>query len=336
MHLKKWMYVGVVATVVAGLTGCGLKTQKTSEPASPSSQTQAVVNGIDKTLYFVDQKGFVVPLVVKVAQTEGIAKEVLEYMVAKGPGEALLKGTGLHGALPEGTQIKQLSINKDGLARVDLSKEALNLPSAKEEAQMVDAIVWALTEFPNIRQVQLLFDGKEIPALKGGTPVGMALSRDEGINLQVAANVNPSNSSKITLYFEGSNQEGNFHYLVPVTRVISKIQPADIVTATLNELAAGPKVDGLQATVQPTAKLLSAPKVENGVASLNFNEGSLSAGAGKPVDKEAIESIVLSLSANAGVGQVKITVNGQAPSAEKGIDLSKPVSKPQFVNQKTL
>ncbi|GIM44650.1 sporulation protein [Collibacillus ludicampi] len=336
MHFKKWMYVGVMATVVAGMTGCGLIPHKTSEPVNePVSQSGTVANGVDKTLYFVDQKGFVVPLVVKVPQTEGIAKEVLEYMVAKGPGDAQLKGTGLHGALPEGTKVKGVSI-KDGLARVELSKEGMNLPSSKEESQMVDAIVWALTEFPNIKKVQIQFDGREVPALKGGTPVGMALSRDEGINLQVADRVNPSNSSKITLYFEGSNQEGNFHYLVPVTRVIPKIHDSDAVATTLNELAAGPKVEGLQATVQPTAKLLSPAKVENGVASLNFNEGALSSGAGKPIDKEAIESIVLSVSANAGVGKIRITVNGQVPSVEKGIDLTKPVSKPQFVNQKTL
>lgn len=338
MVFKKWISIGVLATVV-GITGCGLaKPQQTSNPVNlpPSSSQGDVANGIEKTLYFVDQKGYVVPMMVKVPQTEGIAKEILDYMVAKGPGEAFLVGTGLHGPLPEGTKIKGVSIN-NGVARVDLSKEAMNLPSVKEETQMVDAIVWALTEFGNIKKVQLLFDGKEVPALKGGTPVGMDISRDNGINLQVVSNVNPSNSSKVTLYFEGSNQEGNFRYLVPVTRMIPKVKEEDMVSVTLSELASGPKADGLTASVQPAAKLISAPKTENGITSLDFNEGALMvAGAGKTVDMESVEAVVLTVAENTGVGKVKITVNGQTPPTEKGLDLTKPVAKPQFVNQKPL
>lgn len=342
MRWKQWLWISALMVALAGTSGCSLwKSKDPSVPPNPSASStpppgEEAGQGVQQTLYFVDGKGFVVPLMVKIPQVEGIAKEALQYMVEKGPGESFLTGTGLRGVLPEGTKIKEMSVNQEGLARVDLSREALRLPSSKEEEQMVEAVVWALTEFPNIKKVQLLFDGKIIPALSHGTPVGMALSREDGINLQAAASVNPSDCSKLTLYFAASNQEGNFHYFVPVTRLIPKIKAEEVVTATLSELAVGPKVEGLTATIPANAKLLSLPKVENGVASLDLSDGSLFPGNAQKASMESIESLVLSVTANASVNKVKITVNGKAPIAEKGLDLSKPVSRPQFINQKAL
>ncbi|WP_018130997.1 GerMN domain-containing protein [Effusibacillus pohliae] len=334
MRHQKKMLVGVLIVSLAGTAGCGLLS-KTSGPIDqpPPGANQAAdkKETTSVNLYFADEKGFVVPLRVNIPKTQAPATEMISYLTEE-KAKDLLKDTGLHAVIPPGTK---MSVNiKDNTAIVDFSREVLNLKVPKAEQQLVDAVVWTLTELPNIKQVQIKVNGNVVPALPAsGTPIGQPLSRANGINLQVAPNINPAETTKLTLYYQASNQAGTFSYLVPVTRLIKKTDE-DKVKATIAELAAGPMTPALKPTLPASAKLLSKT-VSGDTVMLDF-DNLLTEGAATEQTK-LFHSIVLSVLENTPNAQkVKITVNGQTPAAAPGMNLSQPMARPQVINQKQL
>jgi germination protein M len=338
--------VAVLAMSIVAATGCSLTPEKTSTPeSSQGTVTGEATNVMPTTIYVSNQNGFVVPLNIKMEKTNSIAKATLEHMVQGSNGDAALTGTGLHNVLPKGTQIKGVAINNH-VARVDFSKDVLNYKTAAEEQAIVDSVVWTLTGIEGISKVQFAVEGRTQATLKNGTPIGDAISRENGINLQVAKNINPSNATKLTLYFTGANQQGDYSYLVPVTRIVPKADAGKMVDLTLAELAKGPNAEGLEAVVQPTLKLQKAEQKEK-VAMLDFGD-NFQVSSGTVAEKNMVNSIVLSVAANTGVQQVQFTVNGKAPTAKTaaakpdmnvakhGLDLTKPVTAPKVINEQKL
>lgn len=333
MHHKKIALAGALVVLMAGTAGCGIFTP-TSSPIDPpptdaNKVTDKKTDMMSSTLYFADEKGFVVPLRVNVPKSEGPANQALTYLLPE-KAEGLLTGTGLHSVIPQGTK---MSVNiKDNLAIVDFNNEVLKIKDPKAEQQLVDAVVWTLTEFPNIKQVQLKVNGNMIPALPSShTPIGQPLSRANGINLQVVPNINPLETNRVTLYYQRTNSAGNFSYLVPVTRMIAKTNE-DPVKTTIAQLEAGPMNPDLKPTLSPSSKLLDA-KVTGDTVTLDF-DNLLTDGATTEQNK-LFNSIVLSVLENTTAQKVKITVKGQTPNAA-GMDLSKPMLRPQTINQKPL
>ena len=79
---------------------------------------------------------------------------------------------------PKGTKIRTMKI-EDGTAYVDFSKEITNVPQGSyTELMLTTAIVNTLTEFPEIKKVQILVDGKKIVSLKGHTDILDPLERN--------------------------------------------------------------------------------------------------------------------------------------------------------------
>ena len=338
MRKKTIALVSVLAMTVLAGTGCSMLTpEKTSTPSNSSQgalQGDKAENLMPTTVYVGDQNGFVVPLNIKIGETKEIAKATLEHMVRGSKGDAALVGTGLKNVLPEGTTIRGIAHNGDTVT-VDFSKEMMNYQTEEEEQMIVDSVVWTLTGMNDFKKVKFLIDGRQQPTLKMGTPVADAISRENGINLQVAQNVMPSNTTKLTLYFTGANSSGDYSYLVPVTRLIPKVQDANLVDLTLNELAKGPSVAGLS-EVMTTALQLPKSELKDKVATLDFGEDFQAVGETN-AGKNMINAIVLSVAANAGVNQIQFTVNGKAPqTVSKEFDLSKPVTLPQIINEQKL
>lgn len=72
------------------------------------------------------------------------------------------------------------------------------------------------------------------------------------------------------------------------------------------------------------------------MAKLDFGDDFQAAGETN-AGKNMINSIVLSVAANSGVNQIQFTVAGKAPkTVSQDLDLSKPVSLPQTINEQKL
>lgn len=323
----------LIATIGLAVTaGCGVG-GSVSGPVDPppvgavpdSGQSPPAGETVQATLYFANPQGYVVPVAEPIPKVNAVATQTLQYMVKGGPGEAAARKWGLQTVLPAGTKVLGMDI-KDGVARVDFSKEVLQYKTPAEERQIVDSIVWALTEFPTIKQVQILVNGRIIPSMPvAGTPVGQPLSRAMGINLSVSGTVNPSETEKLTLYYRGG--DGNHSYLVPVTKVLPEVPGTDVVKETIEQLSQ-PGLQGLQSPLAGQVKVVHTA-LDGNVATVDFDR-NFWAGGQKP--DQAVAAVVLSLAQNAHVSRVKLTVNGDVPVI-KGLDLSQPVTVPKAANR---
>ena len=289
---------------------------------------EAVQSTIQTELYLIDKNGYVVAQSMELPRTESVAKQALEHLVANGPVEAMLPN-GFRAVLPADTQ---LSVNiKDGTATVDFSKEFANYKK-EDEKRILQAVTWTLTQFDTVDEVKLQLNGAPLEVMPvNGTPISEELSRADGINLDNSEVVDITNTKAITVYYVGG-EEGAYYY-VPVTRRVSN-EFKDNIAAVVNELVQGPAyASNLLSEFQHDVKLLDDPKLEGGKVTLNFNESIYGSFEEKMVSEHVLNSLVLSLTEQAGIESVALTVKGAADVlTEKGEKLSEPVTRPEKVN----
>ena len=81
-------------------------------------------------------------------------------------------------AFPQGLKILSLTVDK-GVAVVDLSKEIYNIEAGSyTEMMLTQAMANTLTEFPNIKEVNFLIEGKKEASIKGHIDLLDAFERD--------------------------------------------------------------------------------------------------------------------------------------------------------------
>jgi len=308
-------------------------TSGTSDSSATNSEAgvndDATVESVEmtkQTIYFFDYSGDVVPLTLDIPKVEWIGKEVLQYMTVGGPAEDLLP-PGFRPVLPEGTSFS-LNVKADQkLAIIDFSKEFLNYEakSAADEKKILDAIIWSMSEFSTVEKVEIRVNGYLLETMpQWDTPVIEPLSRVDGINIELANNINISNTTPVTLYFSKSYE--GFNYLVPVTRLIQKTD--NIAKATLEQLIIGPKTGSeLVSPILPTTKLLSV-KVSDNLVVADFDEEIL--GINELLTMEQVDMIVWSLIENTHTPTIQIKIKGDTDVLPA--NLTEPIIAPELIN----
>ena len=112
----------------------------------------------ETVLYYRYSDGYLAPVSVEIEWEEGIARAALERLISDDELSVMAQSTGLFSPVPAGTRVLGLTI-RDGLAKVDLSQEALDCASAEEEELMIKSVVYTLTEFNTVDRVQFMFEG---------------------------------------------------------------------------------------------------------------------------------------------------------------------------------
>lgn len=221
------------------------------------------------TFYFPDEgNNFVVPLTQNIPRVEGIGRFALELLIEGSNSQQFLQGTGLRAPFPNGTEIRGLTI-RDGLARVDFSKDFLNYP-LEDERLVITSLLYTLTEFPTVDRVELQVEGRTMTTLPGGTSIGEVMNRNRGINLEIAAGLEDfQRASRLIVYFNTRLGEEQRHYYVPVTRIISDTD--NLAQATLEELLRGPRPGFPLYSAIPAETMLKDLSVGGEIASVNFS-----------------------------------------------------------------
>ncbi|MCA1031960.1 GerMN domain-containing protein [Bacillus timonensis] len=297
------------------------------QDTTTNTDDEATTDTVMRELYLIDSNGLVVPQTVALPKTDGVAKQVLEYLVEGGPVAELLPN-GFRAVLPQDTQV-DVNMKEDTII-VDFSKEFANY-QAEDEMKILQAITWTLTQFENIKNVQIRINGHELNEMPvNGTPVSEGLNRADGINLDNSTVVDITNSRPVTLYFLA--EHNGKEYYVPITRRI-KNSEEDNIFAVVNELIKGPSYSSnLLSDFQANVKLLGATYVD-GKVTLNFNEAIFGSFDEKMISKHVLNSLVLSLTEQSGVESVSITVDGSSEVvSEDGKPLTEPVTRPEKVN----
>lgn len=251
----------------------------------------------DITAYFEDENGFVVPVNTKIEWEEGIAKATLRSMVVGSETEKRLAASGLRGVLPEGTDIRGMAI-KDGLCRVDFTKNILNTSSYEQEENMISAITYTLTEFPTIDKVELLVEGQALASLSKGYAINTAFERGN-INLFGSAD-----GVNYTVYYKAPDTEVMGHY-VPLTFSATSItNPAKNV---LEKLFSGAPADTVLSNNIPVGINLRGVNIVSDTAVVNLGVEAVNLSEEEYRDMNAI--VVLCLE-QFGIANVEFNIEG--------------------------
>ena len=273
------------------------------ESEEPEAEVQSADAGtVDTVVYYQDNYGYLVPVQCKVPAEDGIAKATLSLMVKSTANDMQAARLGLRTVLPENISI-DLDI-ADGLARIDLGKEALDMPDAAAESNMITAIVQALTEFPTVEKVEFLVGGQKLETLPHGTSVSGQFTREDLNPEMASADIALEDAEPVTLYFPGDASD----VLVPVTRMV--YSEPDINTAVV-ELCKGPSAASPLENVLPAGCGVIDVNVEDGVAKINFTGEFIDLAENSDGGRLALKALVLTCTQFDGIEGVEIYVDGE-------------------------
>lgn len=181
--LKAVRYLLPLFTVLLLIAGC-TDSQKT--PGSENGQPPAGTNGsqppakaemVTVTLYFsTKDASALVAEKREVVKNDHPARAAIEELI-NGP-----KNPELAKVVPSTTKLRDIKI-KDHVAYVDFSESFVkdHWGGSTGEIITVSAIIDTLTEFPEIKGVQFMVEGKKLATLKGHLDLGAPLARNEAI-----------------------------------------------------------------------------------------------------------------------------------------------------------
>lgn len=262
--------------------------------------------GMRKTvMYFKNGDGFLIPLMRKIPWEEGIARATLKNMIDSPELREILAPTGLLPIIPAGTEILGISVNENGLCKVDFSEDVLNNQTEKDEENFIKGVVYTLTEFPTIKEVQILVGGKILPSTNYGYDISKPLARED-INLIG----NPEDGrSKVVVYYKGMDRE-EFEYYVPVT--IPTMAPVANVYSALDLLFEGPPVDmGLYSDI-PRGIMLHGVEVKDGTAYVDISYDGYTDNIEDGAISNLLKNIGLTLSQFEEIENVELLIDGEA------------------------
>jgi len=252
-------------------------------------------------VYYEDGDGYLVPVQRDVLRQDGIAKATLELMVQNPKNDMDAARLGLSPVVPEGTTF-DLDI-AEGHARVDLGREALSASDKQQEENMRTAIVWALTEFDTVKDVNFLVDGQKRDKLTHGTNISGSYTR-VGLNQEEPAAAVFAGASEVQMYFPSQDER----LLVPVSRTV--YSENDVATAVF-EFLRGPKEDsGLDRPLDEDVQLLGV-SVKNGVVTINFTKDFTRIAERSDGGVQAMRALMMTCTRYPGIKKVKILVDGE-------------------------
>ncbi len=290
MLLKKIIAVILALMLVYSAVGCStldIMKSLNSEDEEDLNDFAIIDNGIDELglesvetgnilgdnttmresiAYFEDNNGFIVPIKTKIPWEEGIAKAVLRNLVKGSNLDMQLKDVGVHGVIPEGTEILGMSIS-EGTCKVEFSQNILNTESYEQEKNMISAIAYTLTEFSTIDNVEVMVEGQNLSSLSNGYSIDTAFER-ENINL-----FGREDGANFTVYYKNTDLESASFY-VPITFTADSVDnPVNLV---IQRLFNGPPADLPMSNEIPYGINYEGLKVEDsGKVYIDLNMGAL-------------------------------------------------------------
>ncbi|HEY2495412.1 MAG TPA: GerMN domain-containing protein [Paenibacillus sp.] len=350
-RIRRISAAGLLAVPII-LSGCSGFSKESKEVDPPPAQQEAqmlqmvngaVTDGVTKTtavaptatVYLSNENGLLVPVSLALPQSDdkniGASLRVaLESIVKDGLYKTLIP-EGFTGVLPAGTEVKNVSVEKDKkLAIVEFSKPFVTY-DAKNERAMLEAITWTLTGDANIKHVQIWVDGEKLTQMPiNQTPLDQPLGREFGINLEKGEGANYLTSSPVVVYFSALSPAG-IPYYVPITRLVDPGQ--NKLHTALGELIHGPGIRGDLVEVMTSGTSLESVKSsKDGTVTVALKDDMFA--EGEQVPQEMLQSVVLTVAENAGNPKVKIQLNGTAPViGSDQLNYSEPVSRPEYINE---
>lgn len=184
IKLKKFV-CGVLCVGVLISVGCSKKDKisiNNKDKLKNIQLPEEKQNNLELDIYFDNS---VDPKTVSIAKEEVLIpkEEVIGQLIMN----SLIKGPSINGKLkailPKDTRLLSFSI-KEGVAFVNLSKEAqVNMSATKEEA-CLKSIAASLGQLPSISKVKILIENKDIDTLGGNYDISKPFGKDDAFTLK--------------------------------------------------------------------------------------------------------------------------------------------------------
>lgn len=173
--MKKILTACASVLLILSMSGCmtAPPAETGEKPSAEATSRAPAEKEATLTVYKVSSDAFhLVPVSVTVAAGNKTPKTALEKMIAADRKEK-------YPLLPEGLSVKYVDV-KDNTAVIDFSRELEHLEKGSTTEQLfIMMSVNTLTEFPNIKQVSFLMEGKPITHLSGHYDMTKPFKRDE-------------------------------------------------------------------------------------------------------------------------------------------------------------
>ena len=188
MKIMKSMLALFMLLMLLLAVGCGADdkskgadTSAADKPAATDKKDAGAKNGSAKPaekigikVYYPDDNGMKL-----VAETRTV--ETTQDGKYKAAMESLLSGTKAKGVvtiIPKKAKLKSVAV-KNGIATVDFSEDLVKnfAGGSTGEEMLVGSIVNTLTEFPEVKSVQILLEGKKVDSLAGHLDTSAPLKR---------------------------------------------------------------------------------------------------------------------------------------------------------------
>ncbi|WP_124033442.1 GerMN domain-containing protein [Herpetosiphon llansteffanensis] len=282
--------------------------EPTTEPLpEPTAQPTEETGGREVnqlTLFYADSTGQVlVPVSRQIATTRRPRTAAIHELIAGARSD-------LRSLLPSDTQLLGLRLN-NGIATANFNRIPTFGNSGVEDLGL-RSIVLALTEQPDVSQVQLQVQGQNLGGLRYRPNVNP--DNPQGLNGQF------NTTSFLPLYFQASTGRWvRVMRLVPSTKTEAR--------ATIDELIRGAgRYSNVVSSAIPSTSQVRRLVIVDGVAQLDLSaEFSQTSNP-----RAAVDALVLALTSFSSVQQVFITIEGQSLSAIWGESFSNPFTRPEL------
>lgn len=188
LNMRTFM-AALLVMLMLMMAGCGgesgsnkaQESHNTSVNSSSNTEAQApekkAESAMSMTLYYPDDSGMKL-----IAVKRDVKPSPDKYVAVM---KSLMSGTDKKGTvdiIPKTAKLRNVKV-KDGVAKVDFSRELIkdfNGGSTGEE-MLVGSIVDTLTEFSEVKKVQILVEGKPVDTIAGHMDTEKPLSRMTGL-----------------------------------------------------------------------------------------------------------------------------------------------------------
>lgn len=345
--------IAVVAATLVMLTGCSVVPERKSnttfqgntvadsgdidnteilskdEGDNKPSEVSQKVSFMNITLYYQDTDRYLIPVTRNIVKQEAIARATINGLVDSSLNTEETEYYGLYPVLPEGTQVRGLSI-KNGIAVIDFTSNFLQYKDARDERNIIACVVYSLTEFSTVKKVKILVEGKIYSKLKFGSDISGELSRK---NVLINANkLNCSTEkSKFDVYYNKSLKE-NVFCLLPVsfetTEDDSELYTADIIV----KLSQKPEDEKLFTELMQGTNVNDI-KILEGVLTIDLNEQFIKYGGGTMREGLILDQIAYSMRQIDGVTKVKLLIEGKERELPEGSMITNGILLKSVINK---
>ena len=269
-----------------------------------SSSNKAVIFLLDENDYVSRTN-----IAVSSLNTLDVTNDLVDAMTKDGIRNDIIP-KGFKSILPVGTRVLDLSL-KDGILKINLSKEFNNISSSIEE-KVFESLVYTLTSIPGIDKIDLYVDSNKLlkyPNSKKMLP--NYLDKSLGINKKYEM-TSLNDVDVFTIYYVSNNSDES--YYIPVTKYINN-NNKDRVRVIIDELSSSLiHESNLASYLDMSAKLLDYEIIDEKIK-LNFDDKILSSITENNVLEEVMYSVGLSLCDEFDIKEVVFMVN----NVEKGV-----------------